>query len=208
VAVYHTPVPPPDSTTVIGSTFFGEEASQTNPKTFASMTFGGVAVTRATQIRVAFNPDEGGNGGNGIQLDDMVLKIYCGAGVAGCTEGALLWNSNPKSASNPTGSTSGAAFIPKAFSGTDLGGTHSGFVYRIDFDAARELDALGYVQPNNRLAMEARVSGAGANNDNFIPYSNRELGLAEIPEPATWTGLLASAGIFALQARRRRSERG
>ncbi|MGH9720673.1 MAG: hypothetical protein ACRD8O_10705 [Bryobacteraceae bacterium] len=148
---------------------------------------GNVGATRASQLRVTFNPNEGGGGGNPIQLDTLVLKIYSPTGT-------LLFST--------------ALTAPILFSATDVGTGGSGFVFRIDdftlqndVSLANAFSLAGWEQ--NRVALQSNVSQSASGNETFYIRRNDELGLPETPEPAT--SATVTACLIGLWAYARRS---
>lgn len=154
-------------------------------------TLGELGITSAANLRIVFNALEPGNDANGITLSDLVLTIYSATGTVLFTSGA---------------------FSSQTFADTQTGAGNSGFVFALDAaqQAAAAL-AFGAGFGSNVVGLSASAgcnagspSGCLGATGGFETFFVANSGpVAAIPEPETYTMLLAGLGVIGMLARRR-----
>lgn len=153
---------------------------------------GEVGIAKASDISIIFNADQ--PAGNGITLDNLVLRIY-----------------------NPTGGIlfSSGLFTPKSFPTTSTGIGKSGFEYKLDATQAAIAQSafVGADFSLNRFGLLASASNAPGGPETFFIRSNTNPtpgddggpSQGNVPEPATVA--LFGLGILGVALVRRRTKK-
>lgn len=137
-----------------------------------------IGLTQATALRVVFNAAEPGSD-TGINLTDLILRIYNNAGAVLFTSGA---------------------FTTVPFANTNSGTGNSGFVFSLDAaDAAAAQSA--FTNSSNRIGLSAAATAASGGNETFFVANSTATTpggpSTSVPEPATLAlfgvGLLGAA---------------
>jgi hypothetical protein len=176
-----------------GSVAFGDVTSgnvMTAPSQTQTQTLGELGVTSASTLRVVFNPQEPGNGDNGITLSDLVLNIWSPTGT-------LLFTSG--------------AFTPIDFADTATGAGNSGFVFSLDAaQQAAAAAAFGASFEGNVVGLSATAgcsagspAGCLGATGGFETFFVANSTVAAIPEPETYALMLAGLALVGWMARRR-----
>jgi hypothetical protein len=169
---------PANSTTESGSVSWNGTDDVTSGDTQAinhTLTIGDIGAATSSELRIVFNPVEPGNDTNGVTLDNLIATIYSPGGTP-------LWNSGDLPASI-------------FFSTTDLGTGKSGFLFGLDVPQAAAAQA--FWDSANRVGLYGAVSDATGGHETFFALA------APVPEPETYSMMLAGLGIMGLIARRR-----
>jgi hypothetical protein len=155
-----------------------------------------LGVTSASSLRVVFKADEPAGAENGITLSDLVLTIYT-------FDGRL------------TLFTSGA-FSPVTFADTSTGAGDLGFVFALDAQQAQEAQAAAFTGPfwfANQVGLSAAAGRGGAAPAGLGATGGFETffvgpgstPVPAIPEPETYSLMIAGLGLLGFIARRRRA---
>lgn len=151
----------------------GDAQNQTQVRSLST-----IGVNSAASLRVVLNASE--PGGDGINLNNLVLNIFSPTGT-------LLFTSG--------------AFVPQIFASTQTGVGNAGFVFGLD--AAQQTQATNagaFASTGNIVGLSASLSNATGGLETFFVAPSIT---AAVPEPETYGMLLAGLGLLGFVARRR-----